>query len=109
MLEKCCNHSKQCHNNVAILRRALEKKTAKNISFLGRTKVVTKHSEKSFVTCFLFLTGLSFHLRHLVNSEEADSVEKEKDKLVNKIKICMHGSSVLQLSYPQKRDRQVLH
>ena len=57
------------------LRRALEKKTAKKYLFPRKTK----HSEKSIVTCFLFLTGLSFHLRHLVNSEEADSVEKKKD------------------------------
>ena len=76
------------------LRRALEKKTAKKYQFLSKTK----HSEKSLVTCFLFLTGLSFHLRHLVNSEEVDSVEKKK-VLVNKVKISMYGSSVLQLSF----------
>ena len=73
-----------------------------NISFLGRTQVVTNPSEKSFVTCFLFLTGLSFHLRHSVNSEEADSVEKKKI-VVNKVKICIYYSSVLLLSYSQQR------
>ena len=70
------------------------RKLLKNISFLGRPNT----QKNSLVTCFLFLTGLSFHLRHLVNSEEADSVEKKK-VLVNKVKISMYGSSVLQLSF----------
>ena len=96
LLSSQSRFSRRFGNQVIELRRALEKKTANNISLQGRTWV-TKHSEKSLVTCFLFLTGLSFHLRHLVNSEEADSVEKKI--LVNKVKICMYCSSLLQLSY----------